>query len=188
MLSGILKKPLFKKRRMIERERTFLVKTLPSLEGCPKKEIFDLYIPASVVHPNLRIRKEGERAVITKKQTLDSASIHQETTIPLTSDEAKVVFSLEGKVLKKIRYFLQWEGRIAHLDVFLGELKGLVLVDVEFESEKEMSAFAMPDFCLADVTKEVALAGGMLAGKSYDDIRPVVEKYGYVMIDSLKIS
>ena len=40
----------------------------------------------------------------------------------------------------------------------------------------------MPDFCLADVTQEVFIAGGMLCGKKYESIRVPLEHLGYKKI------
>ena len=37
----------------------------------------------------------------------------------------------------------------------------------------------MPDFCLAEVTQEEFIAGGMLCGKSFEDIKDKLEKFGY---------
>ena len=37
----------------------------------------------------------------------------------------------------------------------------------------------MPDFCLADVTQEVFIAGGMLCGKCYKDIEDDLARIGY---------
>ncbi|NTW33981.1 MAG: hypothetical protein HGB12_15420, partial [Bacteroidetes bacterium] len=68
---------------------------------------------------------------------------------------------------------------IAEVDVFQDGLKGLVLIDFEFENDVEKEIFSVPDFCLADVTAEVFIAGGVLAGKSYNDIEKELEKFSY---------
>ena len=61
----------------------------------------------------------------------------------------------------------------------LNKLDGLVVVDFEFGTEEEKLAFEMPDFCLVEVTQEEFIAGGMLAGKSYEDIKEKLEEFGY---------
>ena len=66
--------------------------------------------------------------------------------------------------------------------MFTGALDGLVLIDFEFETEAEKEAFVMPDFCLVEVTQEEFLAGGMLCGKSYDDISADLALFGYERI------
>ena len=52
-------------------------------------------------------------------------------------------------------------------------------VDFEFETEEEKEKFEMPEFCLADVTQENFIAGGMLAGKKYKDIEKELERFEY---------
>ena len=44
----------------------------------------------------------------------------------------------------------------------------------------------MPNFCLAEVTHEEFLAGGMLCGKSYADIRESLKRLGYTKIGAAK--
>ena len=68
---------------MIELEKTYLAKFLPSgLEQCKKKEIIDIYLPTNHRHPTLRIRKNGEKYEITKKEPLldDPSEMKEETT------------------------------------------------------------------------------------------------------------
>ena len=40
----------------------------------------------------------------------------------------------------------------------------------------------MPDFCLADVTQEKFIAGGMICGKSYEDIEKELKRFNYVKL------
>ncbi|MFH1073116.1 MAG: hypothetical protein V1743_06845, partial [Nanoarchaeota archaeon] len=85
---------------MLEIETTYLAKYLPKgLENCRSDEIIDIYIPRSAVHPQIRIRKSGNRFEITKKQPVDSEDrTHQhEHTIPLNKDEYGALAKIEGK-------------------------------------------------------------------------------------------
>jgi adenylate cyclase len=167
---------------MIELELTYLAKCIPdSLASCKQKEIFDIYIPKSREHPTLRIRKNGEKFEMTKKEPVmqGDSSKQEEHTIPLTEEEFNELAVLKGKRVRKIRYLYPINEKIAEVDVFQDKLSGLVLVDVEFNSEEEKAAFKMPDFCLADVTQEKFTAGGMLCGKSYKDIKEELKKYKY---------
>jgi len=61
-------------------------------------------------------------------------------------------------------------------------LKGLILVDFEFDKMEEKDSFDMPDFCLVDITQEVFIAGGMLCGKSYEDIEEYLKRFGYIKL------
>jgi len=165
---------------MLELERTFLAKYLPELEGCEKVRIKDIYVPADMKHPVIRIRMKGDSYMITKKEPEDGdASAQNEYTIPLTEEEFRAFEGVEGKELVKVRYYMDWKERTAEIDVFGGKLEGLVLVDFEFDTKEEKENFEPPEFCLADVTQEEFIAGGMLCGKSYGDIKKKLEKWNY---------
>ena len=166
---------------MIELEKTFLAKDVPDLSRCTHKEIIDVYIPKNSLHPVLRIRKNGFKYEITKKQPIaGDASEQSEETIKLTKDEFDALCSVDGKQVRKIRYYYPYKGKTLEIDVFQDELKGLILVDAEFNSVEEKNSFEMPEFCIADVTNEEAIAGGMLCGKKLSDVLPYLEKYGLI--------
>jgi len=166
---------------MIELEKTYLVKYLPEgLRKCDHKEILDIYIPESSRHPVVRIRKYGEQYEITKKEPVaEDSSIQTEQTVKLNQEEFEELNKLPGKRVRKIRYYYDYQGRTAEIDVFQDKLLGLVWVDFEFEGADEKDSFSMPEFCLADVTQEEFIAGGMLAGKSYQDIEEDLTKFNY---------
>lgn len=170
---------------MIEFERTYLAKHLPDLTKCKKKEVFDIYIPKSEHHPTLRIRKNGDKYEMTKKQPVKEgdSSVQREQTIILVEEEFKELSQLHGKRVRKIRHYYDYKGRTAEIDVFQDDLKGLVLVDFEFDCDEDKESFEMPDFCLAEVTQETFLAGGMLCGKKYADIETQLKKFNYMKIE-----
>jgi CYTH domain-containing protein len=168
---------------MIELEKTYLAKKIPeNLKNCKFKEIIDVYIPKDSEHPKLRLRKDGDKFELTKKEPVNNedASHQKEQTIILTEIEFNALNQqLEGKRIRKIRYFYDYNGRIAEFDVFQDKLSGLVVVDFEFATLDEKENFQMPDFCLADVTQEVFIAGGMICGKSYEDVEDNLNKFQY---------
>ena len=167
---------------MIELEKTYLAKELPGgLEDCEFKEIIDIYIPKSSEHPKLRIRKNGNKFEATKKKPVrdGDASRLEEQTIILTEDEFNAFQKLDGKKVRKLRYYYNYNERTAEIGIFQDSLKGLVAIDFEFATVEEKDSFEMPDFCLADVTQEVFLAGGMICGKSYEDIENNLKRFNY---------
>lgn len=168
---------------MIELEKTYLAKKLPEdLKNCELKEIIDVYLPKTSEHPKLRLRKNGDKFELTKKEPVNQgdASHQKEQTIILTEIEFNDLNQqLKGKRIRKIRYNYDYNGRIAEFDVFQDELYGLVVIDFEFANSDEKNNFQMPDFCLIDVTQEIFMAGGMICGKSYTDIEDNLEKFGY---------
>ncbi|MFZ2188196.1 MAG: hypothetical protein WAV73_01365 [Candidatus Moraniibacteriota bacterium] len=170
---------------MIELELTYLAKYIPDgLLNCPSKKIIDRYLPFESSHPVLRLRKSGEKMELTKKRPIDDidASRQLEETILLDIDEFETLVKLPAQIVAKTRYYYSCEGNAFEVDVFEGDLLGLVLVDIEFENVAEKEKFKMPEFCLVDMTQDKMIAGGMLAGKKYADIKNYFEQLGYVAL------
>lgn len=166
----------------LELEITYLAASIPAgLEACKHEELTDMYFPVDAAHAKLRIRQKGGKCELTKKTQADpgDAGAQHEESIELTADEFAALAQGGGRRLDKTRYYLPYQGRIAEVDVFSGPLKGLVIVEFEFDTKEEKDAFAKPDFCLVDVTQEDFIAGGVLAGKSYQDIAAELERFGY---------
>ena len=165
----------------LELERTFLAKGLPKeIGGADYVEIIDTYIPDGPKHSHLRLRKKGDKHLITKKSPIqDDVSEMMEYTIELTSEEYEALASCSKKRVVKKRYFTKIDEFDAEVDVFEEGLKGLVLVDFEFADINKKNKFKMPESMLADVTSEEFIAGGMLAGKKYEDIEEKLKEYGY---------
>lgn len=167
----------------IEYEKTYLARTRPpGLNLASSEKLIDVYFPDDpAVHPRLRIRQKGDRFELTKKLPIseNDASAHSETTIELTQQEFDELTAQSKRRVEKTRFYLPIEGRDAEIDVFEGKLKGLVLLDFEFSNANEMKDFLKPEVCLADVTQEEFIAGGLLAGKSYEDIEEELRKFDY---------
>lgn len=171
----------------IEYEKTYLAKRLPEgLADAKSVVIRDIYVPETARHAVVRLRAKDDDYVITKKTILhgtDSSTMSEET-IPLSSEEYQALAQCSTKGFVKRRHFMKIDGHDAEIDVYGEKLKGLVVIDFEFSSEEEKEQFIMPEVCLVDVTQEEGIAGGMLAGKSYEDIEMVLASYGYERIDS----
>ena len=170
----------------IELELTFLAKELPKdIKTVKPTRIIDIYIPDTPKHSHLRLRQKGDKYEMTKKMpiTEGDASEQIEQTIPLTKDEFVALSSCSKKQVAKDRYKVKIEGKIAEIDVFINELKGLVLIDFEFNTIDEKSAFKIPSVALVDVTQEDFIAGGLLAGKAYNDIASELERFNYRRVE-----
>lgn len=167
---------------MEEIELTYLAKELPAgVKNSPCNEIIDIYIPTESVHPTLRIRKAGKKYEITKKEPINGtdSSYQLESTIKLTPEEFEELSSLKGKRVRKKRYYYQENGINYEVDIFQDGLLGLVLVDVEFDSLDKKDSFTPPTWCLAEVTQEKFLAGGMVCGKIFSDLKDDLRRFGY---------
>ncbi|MEI6849456.1 MAG: hypothetical protein WCK29_00295 [archaeon] len=170
----------------IEYEKTYLLKQIP--DGIDKTKsvlIRDIYIPETADHAHLRLRQKDDKYVITKKHKAfgEDASMQYEHTIDLDKDEFMALAICSVKDFVKRRYFVEYRGCQAEIDIYQERLSGLALADFEFNNEKDKDEFETPDFALADVTQDESIAGGFLAGKTYEDIAPLIEKYGYKKLE-----
>lgn len=171
----------------VELERTFLLKYKPEgLEKSPSCEIIDIYFPAEARHPVLRLRsRNGKEFEITKKSQINENDLseQEEHTITLSQREYSALAKAKGKKIHKKRYYYKMpNGQKAEVDIFLDGLAGLNVVDFEFKTRKEKEKFTAPDFCLAEITPDEQLAGGILAGGDYSKIEKHLEQYNYKKI------
>lgn len=160
---------------MLEIERTFLVKNIPNLTSLKQIKIKQGYI-SSPPSP-LRIRQKGDIFELTKKIPLkeNDYSSNEEINILLTEYEFSKLWTQVEKSLEKSRYCINiGENLIAELDIFEGDLSGLVFVEVEFQSQEIMKSFVPPEWFGKDVTQEDFSANSFLAGKNFDEIQNLI--------------
>lgn len=171
-----------RKYERVERERRYLLRELPpGLESsAPHAQITDNYIT------NTRLRLRKSRWPATNEWTLKLTQKYAPqppdfsrtliTSIYLSEEEYEVFSVFEGNELRKNRYPYEHEGRNYSVDVFLGELRGLILAETDFETDEEMDAFEPPPFAVMEVTKEEFFTGGSLVGLTLDEVRAEVKK------------
>jgi adenylate cyclase len=99
----------------------------------------------------VRVRIEGERAVITIKSKSTGATRGEwEYEIPVP-DAAELLERLcEQPLVEKIRHRIDYQGHTWEVDEFLGENAGLVVAEIELGSEDE--AFDKPAWIGQEVT------------------------------------
>jgi CYTH domain-containing protein len=108
------------------------------------------YLVADPVR-TVRVRIEGERAVITIKSKSTGASRGEwEYEIPVP-DAAELLERLcEQPQVEKVRHRIEHAGHTWEVDEFQGENAGLVVAEIELDSEDE--AFEKPDWIGQEVT------------------------------------
>jgi adenylate cyclase len=108
------------------------------------------YLVADPVR-TVRVRIEGERAVITIKSKSTGASRGEwEYEIPVP-DAAELLDRLcEQPLVEKVRHRIEHAGHTWEVDEFQGENAGLVVAEIELGSEDE--AFETPDWIGREVT------------------------------------
>ena len=80
--------------------------------------------------------------------------------------------------IRKNRYPFEFEGRKFSIDMFLGELFGLVLAEVSFATDEELANYPRPPFAIADVTNNELFTGGSLSQLTFSDIRDEIVRSG----------
>jgi CYTH domain-containing protein len=169
--------PKLAKYARVERERRFLLSGLPPglRVNDPHTQIFDNYITGT----RLRLRKIRAPATrewtwkLTQKFAPDAADLSRTyiTNVYLSQYEYETFAVFEGNELRKNRYPYEHEGRKCSVDIFLGALHGLVLLETEFETDAEMRAFAPPPFAAREVTNDELFTGGRLVYTTIDELR-----------------
>ena len=138
----------------MEIERKFLTKEIPfDITKYPYKQISQAYISFS---PTIRIRQSNEDYILTVKGKGHLA--REEFELPLSKEDYDRLFlKTEGTPIIKKRYLVPVAGDLtAEVDIYEGELEGLMTTEVEFPSLEEAEAFAAPEWFGKDVSEEKA--------------------------------
>lgn len=100
----------------------------------------------------VRIRVKGDRGFITiKGKSGDNGFSRFEWEKEITFDDATQLLALcDTGVIDKIRYEVPFEGKVFEVDVFEGENEGLVMAELELQSEEEQ--FTKPAWLGREVT------------------------------------
>jgi CYTH domain-containing protein len=124
------------------------------------------YLVADPVR-TVRVRIEGERAVITIKSKTEGASRGEwEYEIPVP-DAAELLDRLcEQPLVEKVRHRIDHAGHVWEVDEFLGRNAGLVVAEIELSSEDE--AFDKPDWIGREVTGETRYYNSSLIRHPYE--------------------
>jgi adenylate cyclase len=134
----------------MEVERKFLVSEPPNLDDADSQEIDQGYL-AIGEDGEVRLRRKGERLLLTAKR--GAGLSREEGEVELDREAFDRLWPLtEGRRLHKRRYVLPLDDDEIEVDVYAGELEGLVIAEVEFGSEEEARAFEPPDWLGEDVT------------------------------------
>jgi adenylate cyclase len=151
-------------RSAIEIERKFLVAEPPSdLERWPSTEIEQGYLAIVEDGPEVRVRRRDGETWLTVKAGTGRVRVEEE--IEIEADRFERLWPLtEGRRIEKTRYEIDaGDGLVIELDVYKGDLEGLLVAEVEFDSEEAADAFAPPDWVERDVTEDARYKNQRLA-------------------------
>lgn len=168
----------------IERERRYLLRDLPTgmTRADPHVQITDNYITGT----RLRLRKVRDprsnkwTVKFTQKYAPDPNDLSRTiiTNTYLNALEAEILSVFDTNEIRKNRYPFEFDGRKFSVDMFLGDLFGLVLAEISFKTDEELDNFPKPPFALADVTNEPLFTGGRLCELTFSDLRAEISERG----------
>jgi adenylate cyclase len=134
----------------VEVERKFLVPDPPDLDGTRADEIEQGYL-AIGAEGEVRVRRKGDALVLTAKR--GSGLSRQEAEIELDREGFDKLWPLtEGRRLHKRRHVVPHGDLKIEVDVYEGDLEGLVVAEIEFASEGQARGFDPPDWLGEEVT------------------------------------
>ena len=166
----------------LERERRYLLPDLPEglTRASPHLQITDNYITGT----RLRLRKVRDPLTnkwtvkFTQKFPISPRDLSRTliTNTYLNAREAETFSLFEANEIRKNRYRFEFAGRKFAVDMFLGDLFGLLLAEVSFDTDEELRSFPKPQFVLVEVTDNELFSGGRLCELKFADIRQEIMK------------
>ena len=151
----------------LEIERKFLVENGGWRAVEESRHIVQAYV-ALDGDVSLRVRiTNGEKARLTVKVGQNSMTRDEfEYSIPL--DDARKMVANSSRLVRKTRHIVSYEGFVWEVDVYEGALAGLVIAEVEMQSEADDPA--LPFWIGREVTGDRAWSNATLAVKGLPEI------------------
>ena len=152
---------------MIEIERKFLVTSKDFLKQYKvENRIVQGYL-SSVPERTVRVRIKGKKGYLTiKGKSNENGLSRMEWEKEIEVNEAESLLQIcESGVIDKIRYDIELGNHTFEVDIFEGENKGLIIAEVELQSENE--SFEIPDWLGKEVTGDERYYNAYLSKKPF---------------------
>ncbi len=150
----------------LEIERKFLVdpsKWTPADHGT---QLIQAYLSLDP-NPVVRIRIAGGKAFLTVKGLSESISRPEyEYEIPADDADGLMKMAITDPVEKK-RYQVMVEGFLWEIDVFSGKNEGLIMAEIELETEYQ--DFPRPDWLLQEVSGDIRFFNAFLSEHPFQE-------------------
>lgn len=152
----------------VEYERRFLVASDSGWEKNVEsysKLFEDIYLSNTRLRLRVLTDSDSDRRIIklTKKEPSDSPFFRTISRILLSQDEYDLLGRLDGRRITKVRHYCSGQDRTFSIDVFRGELNGLILSEVESDDLEDLMSIEPPHFTTAEVTEDPFFDGGNLS-------------------------
>jgi CYTH domain-containing protein len=162
----------------IERERRFLLTQFPNNANVVRtRRIIDRYVDGTTLRLRKLIDDDGSTAFkLTQKIPARDSGGQQGliVTMYLTEAEFGVFEQLPAHTLTKTRHSVPPFG----IDVFDGELAGLLLGEAEFDSTAAADALIIPPYISREVSDDERFTGGNLVHASRQEIITALLEHG----------
>lgn len=108
------------------------------------------------------MRRTGEESFLTVKR--GSGRDRLEEQVEITAEQLETLWpATEGRRLSKRRFYVPLDGLTAEVDVYGGELDGLITAEVEFDSVGASEDFAPPAWLGDEITEDERYTNQALA-------------------------
>lgn len=150
----------------LEIERKFLVRGEFKSFASESQKISQGYL-SSVVERTVRVRIKGEQGFITIKGKGNETGVSRyEFEKEITLQEAQELLNIcEPGVIDKRRFIVKVGEHNFEVDEFYGENKGIIIAEIELESEAE--EFVKPQWLGKEVTGDARYYNAMLSKNPY---------------------
>lgn len=140
-----------------EIERKFLVKEFPEelKHSAECQPIEQGYLALEKDGKEVRLRKKGKQYLLTVKTA--GSLLREEYETALSRSQFKTLWeATRGRRLSKERYTFELDSYTIEVDRFAPPLHGLILAEIEFETEQAAHDFQAYDWMYKDVTEIVS--------------------------------
>ncbi|GAA4034892.1 CYTH domain-containing protein [Flavobacterium cheonhonense] len=141
-------------QKMIEIERKFLVLSNDFInESFSQKRIVQGYL-SSNPERTVRVRIKGDKGYLTiKGKSSANGTTRLEWEREISVMDAETLLTIcESGIIDKVRYEVKVGHHVYEVDIFSGENDGLVMAEIELESETE--TFEKPKWLGEEVTND----------------------------------
>ena len=147
----------------MEIERKWVPERPPEwLEDHPAKRVEQGYVALDDAGAEVRVRRAGGKLTLTVKSAPGLVRVEEE--LALSPEQFDSLWALtEGRRVVKTRHDVPLDGLTAEVDVYEGDLDGLLTAEVEFDSEADSEAFDPPEWLGREVTGDKRYANRSLA-------------------------
>ena len=146
-----------------EVERKFVLPGRPAgLERHPARRIEQGYLAIDPAGAEVRLRRKGGKTLMTVKTGI--GLVRGEEEFALDAERFERLWAMtEGRRVVKTRHEVALGDLVAEVDVYAGDLDGLLTAEVEFPDEASARAFVAPEWLGRDVTDDPRYGNRVLA-------------------------